>query len=214
MPTHSDYTVGWISALPLELAAAMAMLDGDPHPQLASRSSSDQNIYTLGNICGHNVVMACLPAGKTGIGYAAIVAQQMRSSFDSIRFGLMVGIGGGVPSKGHDIRLGDVMVSKPSGQFGGVVQYDFGKTVTGGEFERTGSLNAPPLILLNAVSTLIARHELRRNTKFTDILSSVLPELTPEYARPTEEDRLFEAEYNHAGGKTCAKCAPNRLVVR
>ena len=175
MPTHSDYTVGWISTLPLELTAAMAMLDGDPHPQLASCSSSDQNIYTLENIYGHNIVMACLPAGKTGIGYAAIVVQHMRSSFDSIRFGLMVGIGGGVPSKGHDIRLGDVVVSKPSGQFGGVVQYDFGKTVTGGEFEWTGSLNAPPLILLNAIFTLIARHELRRNTKFTDMLSSVLP---------------------------------------
>jgi nucleoside phosphorylase len=214
MPTHSDYTVGWISALPLELAASMAMLDGDPHPQLPSRSYSDQNIYTLGNIGGHNVVMACLPAGRTGIGYAAIVAEQMKSSFNSIRFGLMVGIGGGVPSNGHDIRLGDVVVSKPSGQFGGVVQYDFGKTVTGGKFERTGSLNAPPLVLLNAVNALIARHELRRSSKFTDILSSVLPDLSHEFARPTEEDRLFEAEYDHAGGDTCANCNPTRIVPR
>ena len=36
----------------------------------------------------------------------------MLSSFESIRFGLMVGIGGGIPSEKHDIRLGNVAVSK------------------------------------------------------------------------------------------------------
>jgi hypothetical protein len=52
----------------------------------------------------------------------------------------MVGIGGGVP-KEADIRLGDVVVSKPTGDFGGMVQYDFGKTDGQGVFERTGTLN-------------------------------------------------------------------------
>jgi NACHT, LRR and PYD domains-containing protein 3 len=42
---------------------------------------------------------------------AAIVVCRMRSTFPNIRFGLMVGIGGGVPSKKNDIRLGDVVVS-------------------------------------------------------------------------------------------------------
>ena len=56
----------------------------------------------------------------------------------------MVGIGGCVPGKGVDIRLGDVVVSKPTGDFGGVVQYDFCKTVAQGVFERTGRLNRPP----------------------------------------------------------------------
>jgi nucleoside phosphorylase len=36
----------------------------------------------------------------------------------------MVGIGGGVPPK---VRLGDVVVSKSVGEFGGVVQRDFGE---------------------------------------------------------------------------------------
>jgi hypothetical protein len=59
----------------------------------------------------------------------------MRSTFPAIRFGLMVGIGGGVPSKKIDIRLGDVVVSKPTaGTFGGVLQYDFGKTISRGRF--------------------------------------------------------------------------------
>ena len=211
MRTYSDYTVGLISALPLELAASMAMLDGEPHPPLSPRSLSDQNIYTLGNISGHNVVLACLPAGHTGIHNASTVAAQMRSTFESIRFGLMVGVGGGVPSEGHDIRLGDVVVSKPSGQFGGVVQYDFGKTVESGLFERTGSLNAPPRVLLNAVNALIARHELGRST-FADILTNA--KLPSNFSRPGEEDRLFEAKYDHEGGGTCQHCNLANVVNR
>ena len=40
----------------------------------------------------------------------------------------MVGIGGGAPSSLKDVRLGDVVVSQPERTFGGVVQYDLGKT--------------------------------------------------------------------------------------
>ena len=47
----------------------------------------------------------------------------MRRSFP-IKFGLMVGVGGGVLSKKDDIRLGDVVVSQPAGSHGGVVQWD------------------------------------------------------------------------------------------
>jgi nucleoside phosphorylase len=119
-----DYTVGWISALPLELAAAKTMLE-DEHLPL-SRSSvpeSDHNTYQLGEIGGHNVVMACLPSGVYGHTSAAVVAQQMLSTFPSIRhgFGLMVGIGGGSPSAGVDIRLGDIVVSKPTDRFPGML---------------------------------------------------------------------------------------------
>ena len=42
----------------------------------------------------------------------------MLLSFPNIRFGLLVGIGGGVPSEENDIRLGDIVVSKPHGTFG------------------------------------------------------------------------------------------------
>jgi hypothetical protein len=46
--------------LPLEVAAAKAMLD-KTHPQL-SQSAGDDNAYTLGEIYGHNIVVACLCA--------------------------------------------------------------------------------------------------------------------------------------------------------
>jgi nucleoside phosphorylase len=38
----------------------------------------------------------------------------MRASYQSVEFGLMVGIGGGAPSKKNPIRLGDVVISDPS----------------------------------------------------------------------------------------------------
>src|ERR1700735_2629785 len=151
---HHDYTVAWVCALPLEMAAAKAMLD-EIHPDLPT-SPIDQNTYVLGRIRAHNIVIACLPSGVYGTTSAATVAIQMLSTFRYIRFGLMVGIGGGVPGKDADMWLGDVVVSKPIGDFGGVVQYDFGKTVAQGVFERTGRLNRPPQILLTAISRLQA----------------------------------------------------------
>jgi nucleoside phosphorylase len=87
------------------------MLDERHHP--LQQDPSDDNNYTLGCIGVHNVVLACLPYGVTGLTSAATVAMQMRSSFKWLRFGLMVGIGG---SRDNDIRLRDVVVSKPTGR--------------------------------------------------------------------------------------------------
>jgi nucleoside phosphorylase len=153
---HEDYTVGWICALPIAKAAALGMLD-EHHENLLS-PSWDTNNYSFGRFGDHNVVIACLPSGMTGTISAARVATRMLSTFTGLELGLMVGTGGGVPSEAHDIRLGDVVVSKPTGTFGGVIQYDFGKTVQEGKFTRTGSLNKPPESLLNVAATLEAKH--------------------------------------------------------
>ncbi|CAG7955560.1 unnamed protein product [Penicillium nalgiovense] len=117
--SHDDYTVGWICALPLEMAAAKLMLDVI-HPSLP-RPPTDQNTYILGNIGSHNIVITCLPSGAYGNVSATTVAMQLLSSFHSIRFGLMVGIGGGVPSSSVDIRLGDIVVSQLADTSGGVI---------------------------------------------------------------------------------------------
>ncbi|KAI9037125.1 uncharacterized protein KD926_000842 [Aspergillus affinis] len=105
--SHNDYMIAWICALPLEMAAAKVMLD-ETHPPL-HQPKSDSNAYTLGSISGHNIVVACLPSGIYGITSAAVVLANMLPTFPSLRFGLMVGIGGGVPSETNDIRLGDIV---------------------------------------------------------------------------------------------------------
>lgn len=91
--THEDYQIGVICALATEKTAMVAMLD-ETHPKL-KKEDSDENEYTLGRVGVHNIVIACLPAGLMGNGPAAIVANNMRRSFP-IKFGLMVGVGGGV----------------------------------------------------------------------------------------------------------------------
>jgi hypothetical protein len=192
--SHEDYTVAWVCALPLEAAAAKAMLDRI-HPQL-SQPTGDDNAYTLGEISGHNIVVACLPSGVYGIVSAATVAAHMRITFPSIRFGLMVGIGGGVPSSKNDIRLGDVVVSKPTGAFGGVVQYDYGKTVASGVFQQTGMMNQPPQVLLNAISRLHSDEMLGNNQGILEVISDRL-NTNALFSRPADgRDTLFNSAYD------------------
>ena len=215
--THEDYTVAWICALPLEAAVARAMLD-KTHPQL-SQSASDDNAYTLGEISGHNIIMACLPLGMYGTVSAATVAAHMRTTFPSIRFGLMVGIGGGVPSANNDIRLGDVVVSKPTGVLSGVVQYDHGKTLASGVFQQIGTMNQPPQVLLNAIARLHADEMLDSNRGIVEVISDVLDmnvDMKALLSRPADEqDRLFNPAYDHPPCEdTCINCDERQLIHR
>ncbi|KAJ9264731.1 hypothetical protein DTO280E4_6141 [Paecilomyces variotii] len=109
------------------MAAATEMLD-ENFGTLQEQDSADTNSYTLGKIGVHYVVIACLPHGRYGISSAATVANNMVRTFSmSLRVGLVVGVGGGIPSATHDIRLGDIVVSYPEDTCGGVLQYDIGK---------------------------------------------------------------------------------------
>ncbi|QKX55328.1 uncharacterized protein TRUGW13939_02420 [Talaromyces rugulosus] len=107
--SHDDYMVGWICVLLLEMAAAKLMLD--VIYLTLSILLIDQNTYILGNIGDYNIVVMCLLAGVYSIISAVIIVIQLLSSFYSIYFGLLVGIGGRVPSSNIDIQLGDIVVS-------------------------------------------------------------------------------------------------------
>ncbi|SCO91194.1 related to RSA4-WD-repeat protein required for maturation and efficient intra-nuclear transport [Fusarium oxysporum] len=209
------YTIGWIAALPIELAAATALLH-DLHvaPEGFEQRPSDTNSYTWGRIGEHNVVIALLPAGVYGNTPAATTASNLIHSLPHIRIGLLVGIGGGIarPDLDHDIRLGDVVVSQPDGTTGGVVQYDFGKAKANGAWERKGSLDKPPLVLLSALGRLQAQHE-QAPSKVPELLQKML-EANPYMKRPkkaftyqgAENDRLFQSQHDHVGGSNCDKC--------
>jgi nucleoside phosphorylase len=107
-----DYSVGWICAIPKELKAVRAVLDSI-HTPLEAQPRYDENNYTLDSIGKHNVVIACLP--EFGVVSAAVVAKSMQHTFPRLKFGLMVGVGSGIPSDENDIRLGDIVVSLPTG---------------------------------------------------------------------------------------------------
>ncbi|KAE8422756.1 hypothetical protein BDV36DRAFT_309776 [Aspergillus pseudocaelatus] len=193
--THNDYTVGLVCALAKEQTAAIAMLD-ERHDDLPN-PVHDYNAYTLGSMGNHNVVIACLPKGEVGTNSAATVATRMISTFPSIRFGLMVGIGGGVPPK---VRLGDVVVSTPAGGFPGVVQWDMGKAEQRHTFRQTGALNNPPSALLTALTKLESKHDMEGSSipQYLEDLLIKWPKLAPRYSKSEKlEDVCFEADYDH-----------------
>ncbi|KAM0229665.1 hypothetical protein ACHAP5_011575, partial [Fusarium lateritium] len=215
-----EYTVGWVCALPLEMAAAKGMLD-HIHPDLSQQDPDDHNSYILGEICGHKIVVACLPAGVYGTSPAATVANNLLRTFKSIRFGLLVGIGGGAPSPPeHDIRLGDVVISQPSKTLGGIIQHDRGKILSQGGFERTGSLNAPPTLLLAALSPLQATH-MTEDSKVPEFLARLV-EKCPKRMKSkfiyqgATNDRLYQADYDHIDPESpkCDKCDETKIVSR
>ncbi|RDW63284.1 hypothetical protein BP6252_10829 [Coleophoma cylindrospora] len=205
-----DYTVGWVCAISVELSAVTLLLD-EEHTDLP-QNPNDTNIYTFGRIGEHNVVVVCMPEGALGTSWAATVATQMMCHFSSIRFSLMVGVGGGVPSEKCDIRLGDVVISKPEGKLGGVVQYLFGKTGEDGKVARMNWLNSPPPILLGAVAKLSAKSMIRK-INLSEHLAQFddLPNFKYQGA---ENDVLYKAHYNHVSGPTCKDCSTVEVVER
>jgi nucleoside phosphorylase/tetratricopeptide (TPR) repeat protein len=211
--THASYTAAWICALPVELAAAKVFLD-EVHPRL-TQPESDHNVYTLGCVSGHNVVVACLPAGVYGTTSATAAISHLKSTYHNIRFGLMVGVGGGVPKRTPDIRLGDIVVSKPTNISSGVIQYDYGKTLQNGRFHRTGSLNKPPSLLLKVIAQMESDSILGKGL-LSKVMASYLQkeEVRGQFPRPSK-DLLFHSTYDHSSDNpTCSTCDPSQQMDR
>lgn len=221
--TEKDYTIAWICALPIEKTAARNMLD-ELHENFV-QPKHDKNIYTLGSIFGHNVVIVC--QGDMGTVAAATVATRMDGTFSGLRFGLMVGIGGGVPDE-KDVRLGDVVISKGNGVFGGVFDRDRGKTTevegsdgnkstevegsdkkTEVKFQAKPFLNGVPELLRNAFVELDSLLEGGENSIPKYISDATTRNsLFQQFHQPALEDNLFKVGYLHVDPRDdqCAQC--------
>ncbi|KAI0098019.1 nucleoside phosphorylase domain-containing protein [Nemania sp. FL0031] len=176
-----DYKVGWICTLSIELAAAIGMLD-QRHPGFP-KMPNDDNIYNLGPIGKHNIVLACLPIGKVGTAHTATAAIQMALAFPSIKFGIMTGIAGGIPPK---VRLDDIVVGMPSDEY----------PAKDDRFTRTGS----PKPTSNPLAPTLSKLRLERNLIGARTLEYVdaMVSRHPLYARPgSDEDVLFRQDYEH-----------------
>jgi nucleoside phosphorylase len=145
-------------------------------------------------------------------------AQQMLTTFPNIHFGLMVGIGGGVPSLPSDIQLGDVVGGKPMDQHSGVVQYDFGKTMKDGLFYRLGALNKPPQIILTAMVNLESNHMIQ-TPRMSELLQLMLEKANTTklpFAYPSrEQGQVFDNKYEHEESAAyCDNCDCRHLLPR
>lgn len=243
LPSSKQYNIAWTAPLTCDLAAASAMLDQEHAPPSDFHPNPhDKNSYTWGRMGEHNIVITTLPAGLHGTAAAAMTASRLAASLPHIDTCVLVGGAGAIPKintvkdengadveyidERRDIRLGDVVVSRPDEATGGVVQYDIGKAKKGRTWQRTGHLNAPPHELLGALRKVQATH-CRGRSKMPMLLAEMW-ERNPHMAAASyasspsfthqgvENDKLFKSAYSHADDdRDCEGCcSPAQQVIR
>ncbi|CAI6098229.1 unnamed protein product [Clonostachys chloroleuca] len=216
MSSRDVYTVGWVCALPVEATAAKAALDcvHDTIPQ--DRNPNDNNNYIFGRLHGHHIVVAYPSSGVYGQVSLADVVRQLHASYTSIRFHLIVGIAGGVPDTGLDIRLGDVVVNKSINAWSGVIQYDEDGERIEDNCLGAKALDQPSPMLLTAMGKAETA-AIFNESKMSRYISEIMQKdpITFVYPDP-EQDLLFESDYDHATYEQsgCRLCDPTRLRSR
>ena len=166
-----DYSVVVFCPLVIEQQATFLMLD-EVHEDELRRSAGQTIIYTLGRIASHNVAIAGYPAGEAGIGISGSMVSEALRDFPRIEFGLLVGIGAGIPSPERDIRLGDVAVAVPNKDSPGIIGYDLIK-VEEDQVRIKQWQNATHPLLRSAIGRIQVHgsrpgHDFRRHLKVTD----------------------------------------------
>ncbi|KAJ5936139.1 hypothetical protein N7454_005437 [Penicillium verhagenii] len=203
--SHDDYTIGWVCVQKADMEAAKLLLD-EVH-EISYLELTEFNAYALGKMGEHNIVIAHVKLDSTP---GRMISLELLSKFRSIRVALIVGIGGGIPKRGtRDIRLGDVVVDNPTRTHGGVVQFDYGTALFDGAIQQTGELN-PPEAFLHSLEAL-QENPLIGNRRFLRYLNDIENKF---YRRPTQDDYLFLADYNHVGSNNCERCDKTKIVPR
>ncbi|KAK2007321.1 purine and uridine phosphorylase [Colletotrichum eremochloae] len=189
------YTIGWICTTTTEYFAAKCLLD-EEHQLPDNIASRDTGIYATNS--------------------SATFARNLPVNFPNIRACLMVGIGGGAPSAKHDIRLGDVVVSTPQDNHGGVLEYDFDGTIQDGVFKVTGSLAPPAAALLSAVSDTRAEFKMMGNG-IEETVATVLnrfPWMKGRYSRPSPGTDILYRSHVVFGYGEPPEVNPDAVVSR
>ncbi|PSN67547.1 ankyrin repeat protein [Corynespora cassiicola Philippines] len=218
MASRDDYAIGWVCVLPVEAAAAKATLDhihDDLPPDL---NSYDTNNYILGSLQGHNVVVAYPNSGVCGKTSVADVATQLHASYTSVRFNFMVGNAEGVSDTNEGIRLGDVVVGKPTAGWPGVVQHDMNEKQTERQFVRRRALDQPTSLLLTAMGKAETA-AIFDESKMPRYISDIVQKDPVTFARPgLEQDIFFEPNYEHITMESeesgCVHYDPDRIRSR
>ena len=210
-----DYTVAWVCSNITQSIAARAFLDEEHHSPNNLWSSLEFS-YTFGRIWEHNLVIVNLTSHHSRFSLSR-AAVDLKKYFLNVRICLMVGIGGGLPSQAHDIRLGDVVVGFANN--GNDVDGQH-YTLSGYESQLFLNTGPPPIVLSTAVTQLIIEYETAGNP-LNDKIQKVFeksPQLAKLYGRPSPaSDRLYQSQVGHVyRDETCRSCGddPSDLVLR
>jgi nucleoside phosphorylase len=218
MARNLQFTIGWICPLPLEMEAARLALDEEyPRDEVQYQNA----FYVGGRIGKHKVVLGV--QRSKGLIPAATLAEKMRTGFPNIRYFILVGIAGGVPRYGpagavSEIVLGDVVVSSPRGNHGGVLQYDKGAWEDSGRLNFRGHTNGVPGDLMAAVNNF--RAEGSTKTNIGEVIKQMRLKLDDEGQHQYDDpgpgrDRLFQDTYKHQGTELddCRVCCDADYII-
>ncbi|EFY88015.1 G-protein beta WD-40 repeats containing protein, putative [Metarhizium acridum CQMa 102] len=203
-----DVTVAIFVALVLESVAVVLSFDEEFH----CHTKGAKYVYRFGRIGQHCVVVA--QPNDMGKVNASNISAHVTNVFPNVRLALMVGIGGGIPGGEKDIRLGDVVVSKPEDGLPGVLEYDFVRVEGDGRLVRKGTLDKPHPTLLSAVN-YIEGEEIMDRSSLPENLDYIIRK-SAKFQHPGKADVLYDITFRHVGGKDCTACedCPNKRIVQ
>jgi nucleoside phosphorylase len=196
---RNDFEIAIICALPVERDAVEALIDEEYEKDRFSygKAAGDANTYTIRRLGHQHVVLAYMPGmGMTG---AAAVAANLRSSFERIKVGIVVGICGGVPepAAGEEILLGDVIISTS------VIQIDFGRQYPNGFIRKTsvedtlGRANPEIHSFVGKVTGRLRLEKLQDKTSTYAAQIYARRGFSKSACPGPKKDELYPAEYQH-----------------
>ncbi|KAJ5646391.1 hypothetical protein N7490_002763 [Penicillium lividum] len=206
IPSHGEFTVGWVTAIRKEYTAARQVLDEEFETTNFVLPRGDRNTYTYGRIGSHYVLITCLENAQYGIKSASDAADDMRSSFPMIRLLLIVGISGGIPTPSNDIRLGDIVVGTE------IVRYV--RTATD-ELEHSSHVEPPGRALFTGTQGLAVK--LDEGLDLHKVLEKTFTKtqkIKDDYQQPQNGiDLLWKADFDHGLSCECLSSADETKLV-
>ncbi|KAL2859366.1 hypothetical protein BJX68DRAFT_261805 [Aspergillus pseudodeflectus] len=161
------YTVTLICALPVQMAALIAVLD-EIHDEVQSKC--DHKIqYVLGRIGTRNVVVYYLAAGHDRLFENPFIFP-LKSDFPRVRFALMVGIGEVIQGSQERIRSGNVVATFPKHHMSFLFGHDNQRSSRDILEE---SLGLPPGGVVGAALHKVLQHHLRGDKSLPGHLVSI-----------------------------------------
>lgn len=211
-PDRIDFEIAIICAKRIEYEAVEALFDKDWEEEKSyPKRLDDDNEYSMGRICDHNVVLAFMRhIGKVE---AANAVAHFRTTFRGIKLCLVVGICGAVPVNPDgqkEIILGDVIISI------GVVDYTFGRQYSDklrkkDDVDSTlGRMSRPIGAFMQKLQAYKCKERLTsRLVANMDNIKEHEPFKSLRYPG-AHEDRLYKADYRHKHQNPLATCSTCR----
>lgn len=191
---RSDVEIAIICALPVEARAVKALLEetsdddiDDGDVPIVTKAEVDENVYTLGKISGHTVVLIHMPSvGKIS---AAAVTTHLKHNYTAVRLTLLVGNCDGVPNEKDEVRrrLGDVVVGTD------IIQFDLGRQYPG-EFEQSDHSQALIGRPSTEIQAFIKKLESLKEYLEEETRKTIAKSIGPDF-RLTDD--LYDPDYWH-----------------